>query len=64
MYKVSIMYVLNAGDELISKDENSLERKTSGTKVKEVFQRWPQQLHNHHIVISFRATPFYLRDTD
>lgn len=44
---------------LVCQQQDSLEAELSGAKVEEVLQTWTEQLHNHHIVVSFSATPLY-----
>lgn len=61
MNKVPVMYILNTGDELVSKKENSLEWETTGAEIKQVFQRGAKQFHYHYIIVPFWAAPFYRR---
>lgn len=54
------MYVTWGGKShhLISEQQDCLEAELAGAKVEEILQARPQQLHDHHIVITFCSTPF------
>lgn len=49
---------------LISEQKNSLKAEFSGAEVEQIFQTGSQQLHDHHIIVSFCTTPLYGRDTN
>lgn len=44
---------------LISEQQDCLEAELAGAKVEEILQAGPQQLHHHHIVVTFCSTPLY-----
>jgi hypothetical protein len=49
--------VFDAGDELIGKEEDSLQRELAVAKVEEIFQTGPKQVQNHGIVVTFSSKP-------
>ena len=49
--------VLDAGDELISQEEDSLEGEFSVAEVEEVLQRRAEEIEDHCIVVTFCAKP-------
>ena len=61
MNEVPVMYVLDARNELISKEQNSLEGEATRAEIKKVFQGGSEQFHYHNIVVPFWAAPFYCR---
>lgn len=54
------MYVTWVGKShhLISEQQDCLQAELAGAKIEEILQARPQQLHDHHIVITFCSTPF------
>ncbi len=51
------MDVLDAGDELVGKQENSLEGELAVAEVEQVFQAGAEQVEDHGIVVTFRTEP-------
>lgn len=53
------MYVTWVGKShhLISEQQDCLQAELAGAKIEEILQARPQQLHDHHIVITFCPTP-------
>jgi hypothetical protein len=49
--------VFDPGDELIGKEEDSLQRELAVAKVEEIFQTGPKQVQNHGIVVTFGSKP-------
>jgi len=49
-------------NHLICQQQGSLKAELSWTKVEEIFQTWPKQLHYHDIVVAFCAPPFHRRN--
>jgi len=49
---------------LVSKHENGLERELALAVVEEVFERRPQQVDHHDIVVAFDAEPVDIRNSD
>jgi hypothetical protein len=54
--------VLDAGDELIGKEEDGFQREFAVAKVEEIFQTGPKQVENHGIVVTFGSKPTDERD--
>jgi hypothetical protein len=49
--------VFDPGDELIGKEEDSLQRELAVAKVEEIFQTGPKQVQDHGIVVTFSSKP-------
>jgi hypothetical protein len=49
--------VFDPGDELIGKEENSLQRELAVAKVEEIFQTGPKQVQDHGIVVALSSKP-------
>ena len=54
--------VLDAGDELIGKEQHGLERELAVAEVEEVFEGGTEQVEDHGVVVTFCAEPSYKRD--
>jgi len=44
---------------LISQKQGCLKAKLSRTEIKQIFKTWPEQLHNHYIIVTFRTPPLH-----
>ena len=55
--KVFRMDVLDAAYHLVGQHQHRLHREATRTKVKQVFQRRPQQVHDQHIIVPLLAVP-------
>lgn len=51
------MDVLDAGDELVGKQEDRLQGKFAVTKVEEIFQTGTEEVENHGIVVTLSSEP-------
>lgn len=51
------MNVLNAGNELVSQQQDRLERKFAVAKVEQVLKRGAEQIEDHGVVVTFCAIP-------
>ena len=49
-----LMHFLYAADELHRNHQDSLEIKVSLARLEEVFERWPKQVHHHHMELVIR----------
>ena len=49
--------VLDAGDELVGKEKDRLQRELAVAEVEEVLQAGPEEVENHRVVVTFRAKP-------
>jgi hypothetical protein len=49
--------IFDPGDELIGKEEDSLQRELAVAKVEEVFQTGAKQVQDHGIVVTFSSKP-------
>jgi hypothetical protein len=49
--------VLNAGDELISEEQNGLQRELSVTEVEKILQTGSKEIKNHGIVVALGSEP-------
>ncbi len=58
------MNVLDAGDELVRKEENRLQREFSVAEVEQVLQTGTEQIENHSIIVAFRSRPTHEGDAD
>jgi hypothetical protein len=58
------MDVLNAGDELISKEQDRLEGEFAVAEVEQVLKGRAEQVQNHGIVVTFGAEPADEGNTD
>lgn len=47
------MHVFDSADHLIGQHENGFDGEATRTKIEEIFQRRPQQIHDKHVVIFF-----------
>lgn len=47
---------------LVGQQQHRLEAELSGAEVEEVLETGPQQLHDHHIVVTLGPAPFDGRD--
>jgi len=56
--------VFDAGDELISQQEDRLEGEFAAAKVEEVFKRGTEEVQDHGVVITFCTEPADKGDTD
>jgi hypothetical protein len=56
--------VLNAGDELVGEEEDSLQREFAVAEVEEVLKGRAEQVQDHGIVVTLGAEPAHERDTD
>jgi hypothetical protein len=56
--------VLNTGDELVGKEENSLQGELAVAEVEEVFQGRAEQVQDHGIVVALGTKPAYERDAN
>jgi hypothetical protein len=56
--------ILNAGNELISQEEDSLQRELSVTEVEKIFQTGAEKVKNHGIVVALSTEPANKRDAD
>lgn len=56
--------VLDSRDELISQQEDGLEREFSVAEVEQIFQRGAEEIKYHGVVITFCAEPSHKRNTD
>lgn len=56
--------VLDAGNELIGQEENSLEGELSVAEVEEVLQAGAQKIKDHGVVVTFGAKPADERDAN
>ena len=52
MDEVFTVNVFYSGDELVGKEQDSLQAEASGAEVEEVLQARAQQLHHHHVVVT------------
>ncbi len=51
------MNVLNTRDELVSQEEDRLERELAVAEVEEIFKTGTEQVQNHGIIITFGTEP-------
>ena len=56
--------VLNAGDELIGKEENGLQGELAVAEVEEILQTGTEQIQDHSIVVTLSSKPADKWDTD
>jgi hypothetical protein len=56
--------VFNAGDELIGKEKDRLERELAVAKVEEILQAGSKEIDNHGIVVTFGTEPANERDSN
>lgn len=58
------MNVLDAGNKLIGKEKDSLQRELAVAEVEEIFQTGSEKIENHGIVITFGTEPANERDAN
>lgn len=58
------MDVLDAGDELISKEEHRLQRELAVAEVEEIFQGWAEQVEDHGVVVTLGTKPAHKGNAD
>lgn len=56
--------VLDAGDELIGEEQDSLQGELAVAEVEEVLEGGSEQVEDHGIVVAFCSEPSHERDTD
>lgn len=56
--------VLDAGDELVGKEQHRLERELAVAKVEEILQTGAEEIQNHGIVVALGAEPTHKRNAD
>ena len=52
------MNKLNSWYELIGQEEDCFKAESAGAKVEQIFKGGTKKLHDHHIEIALRSTPF------
>ena len=56
--------VLDAGDELVGKQKNRLQRELAVAEVEEIFEGGAEQIENHGVVITLGTKPTHEGNTD
>lgn len=58
------MNVLDAGDELVGKQQNGFQGELSVAEIEKIFQAGAEKVENHGVVITFSAKPAHKWNTD
>ena len=56
--------VLNAGDELVGEQQDSLQRELAVAEVKEILEGWAEEIQDHGIVVALSSEPTNEWDSD
>ena len=62
--EVFVMNEFNAAYHLVSQHQHRFHGEPSRAEIEQIFQRWPQQIHNQDVVVTFRTIPANVWNTN